>query len=1274
MILRKLLIVDDNAMNRMILRGMLKDDYDILEAENGEIALSVLRATPDDISAVLLDILMPVMDGYQVLTAMRGDQKLAAIPVIVTTGSTDEGTEIKALAMGANDFIGKPYNFAIARHRIRNAIYFRETAATLNATLRDDLTGLYSRKAFFEKAAELIETHEPGFYVLTALDVDNFKVINDQYGDHRGDEVLIHIADTLNDNFGAAGGLCCRIMADKFAVLYPGAAFSHEELASIRQIAAEFDRSMPAMTISAGRYIVSDTNLDVSAMYDRALIAQTTVKGRFDMHVAQYDESMRERILREQEIVNDKDEAIATGQFEPWFQPQYNHATGALIGAEALVRWRHPKKGLIPPFEFIPVFERNGFIYTLDKCVWEQVCRQLHAWMDEGREVLPVSVNISRFDLFQDDFFDTVVGLIDRYDIPVDLLRLEVTESAFVQSAERLISIVKRLVDYGFTVEIDDFGSGYSSLNTLKDVPANILKLDLRFLEDDENSQRGGNILESIVRMARWLGMPVIAEGVETFEQAEYLKSIGCFYVQGYLYSRPVPVKEYEALAATLSKERRMISLKTVESLDNSAFWNPKSLETLIFNSFVGAACVFEYRDGKTELLRVNEKYVREIFGDRAPHTPVLNINPPDYASLSERAALFDGISSAILTGDEAQCEMRLSGLPGVPETVYLRFVMRLLARTGTRYMFYATVQNITVQRVAEEKLRMSEEQCRLALAHSGSIIFRYDIAECRVTMSPEVAAFFGTPNELENVPYSTVENHEVTSETADEYVRFYEDIKRGIPNGYATFCVSTKHGLVWYRAAYSTIFSDSGEPVYAVISFSDITRQREQEGENRALKENERVFRMVAAHSNRVIYRYDIAAGVVSVDSPTSVSPNGIAFDDDIPEGAIKRGDVMPDSVKDYREVFRKIKSGVPSGSLKLHMRASDGAPHWVDLKYSVLPDGAGQPQMAVLSFLDITADHERELAYERYRQTVLDDLKRDDVIYFDTDLTLDLVEVVGGKLPAFAFPPAGGKHDETVRSGVSILPVVYHESLWSFFSREHLITSFAEGKRYLAKDWSIELAGKMQCFRTEIQMIEDPYSGHIRAYTTLRDITDEKLDILDLQKQAETDGMTGLYNKTTAEAMVRQALRRQNGAPCVMMIADLDNLKAINDTLGHPHGDRAIRLLADALRAQFRRGDIVGRIGGDEMLVFLSDAGDKHVLTNAMNALMKRLQDIKLDENDRVRLCASIGIALGHAGLDTFEGMYTHADRALYEVKRKGKNGFAFYGSDAGTTLSSK
>ncbi len=705
---RTIIIADDNETDRDILCNYLKTEYVLIEAVNGAELIHILDEKHAQIDAVLLDIVMPIMDGFEALEKMRNSVECRNIPVVILTGETTEEMRRKAIEYGSNGFLGKPYDPYIIKKALDNVIGFRENAALIDILCKDKLTGLISHELFFEECDKLIQSHEPGFYTMSCIDIDHFKFINDQYGMEVGDLVLKNMADCIGNSCMKLGGLACRFSADKFAALYPTDMAVSSVIVDAHKQAINPSCIKHSIRIRVGRYHIKDRSLKAMVIFERATVAEESIKGRYDIYITEYDDSMRERILHEQKIVTEMGEALTNGQFIPFLQPQYNHSTGALIGAEALVRWKKAD-GFISPGEFIPIFEKNGFVYEVDKYIWEQVCILLKRWLDEDRKPLPVSVNISRFDLYKPDFFDTVCGLVKKYQLPADLLRLEVTESAFADSPEHIVKMVNQLIEYGFTVEIDDFGSGYSSLNTLKDVPASILKLDMKFFSETENGVRSGNIIESIVRMAKWLGMAVIAEGVEKLEQADYLKSIGCYYIQGYLYAKPMPVIEYEKLLEENNHERRLSRLQTVSTLDNEQFWNPQSMETLIFNSYVGGACIFEQHKGQLEILRVNNQYLRELSNIITGDVNLTKMNPANYMDSQNLFLLNQTVSEAVTRKEETYCELKIENSMHTIE--YIRYSLRLIASTQERNLIYCVILNQTEQRTAEKKLVEAEEK-----------------------------------------------------------------------------------------------------------------------------------------------------------------------------------------------------------------------------------------------------------------------------------------------------------------------------------------------------------------------------------------------------------------------------------------------------------------------------------------------------------------------------------------------------------------------------------
>ena len=250
------------------------------------------------------------------------------------------------------------------------------------------------------------------------------------------------------------------------------------------------------------------------------------------------------KTMTEQELLDCFDDAIKYGHIFATYQPKINHATGRMVGAEALMRWSHPEYGMQYPSDFIPVLEKNDLIYRADLAVFEIVCKFQRKCLDNGISVVPISVNMSRYDIYRKNYVDEIEKLRVKYDIPVKYLHVEVTETSAIGGMELISGVLKQLHEYGYIVEMDDFGSGYSSLNVLKDLAVDVIKLDMRFLSGNIGG-RGGTIISAIVQMAKWLGTPVIAEGVETMEQADYMKSIGCKYIQGYLYSKPVVEEEF---------------------------------------------------------------------------------------------------------------------------------------------------------------------------------------------------------------------------------------------------------------------------------------------------------------------------------------------------------------------------------------------------------------------------------------------------------------------------------------------------------------------------------------------------------------------------------------------------------------------------------------------------------------------------------------------------------------------------------------------------------
>ena len=411
----------------------------------------------------------------------------------------------------------------------------------------DPLTGLYNKEFFYEKVQQRLDEQPEEQFILICSDIGNFKMVNDVFGTECGDRVLIRIARALHE-MCKPDQIYGRIDNDGFALLMKKSDYGEEYFQNVPQskVYVEKDIEYP-IRLYLGVYEIVQKDLPVSVMCDRAKMAIATIKGNYQKRLAYYDEKLRQSVLNEQEIMGELDDAIASGQFHIYLQAQVN-GQGESHGAEALVRWIHPKKGYLPPSAFIDILEKNGAIVRLDRYIWELTCQKLREWTDEGREDMYLSVNISPKDFYFIDIYETFTSLVEQYGINPGRLHLEITETSVMTDVQQRIEIIERLQAYGFIVEMDDFGSGYSSLNMLKEIHVNVLKVDMVFLRKTTEMERSRKILRTIIALAQELGMETIVEGVETSEQLEFLKSISCDIFQGYYFAKPMEVSQFEEI------------------------------------------------------------------------------------------------------------------------------------------------------------------------------------------------------------------------------------------------------------------------------------------------------------------------------------------------------------------------------------------------------------------------------------------------------------------------------------------------------------------------------------------------------------------------------------------------------------------------------------------------------------------------------------------------------------------------------------------------------
>ena len=557
---RRVLIVEDERINREILGNILMTEYEVVYAENGQQAIELLQKEADSVSLILLDLMMPVMSGEEVLKICRSNDELSRIPVIVMT--QDDAAEVSSIRGGADDFIKKPYSMPeVILARCERIIELYEKKKLIDSAETDPLTGLYTRDFFFEYIRQL-ERYQDAQMDAIVMDIEHFHLINEIYGRGEGDRILKKIASVILAELSNGYGIACRCSADTFYIY-------HSCTADYRGLAERILKEMAAVSFESAKIrlrIGINQNVDKEEppeqWFDHAKLACDGLRGDYTRQTAYYDSAIHDRQLYHEKLIRDIDSSIANRDFIVFYQPKYGIEGDrpVLRSAEALIRWKHPELGMISPGDFIPLFEGNGLVQKLDRFVWAETAAQIAQWKKKFGFALPVSVNVSRIDIFDPELEDRLTGLLNQNGLSSNELLLEITESAYSDNAVRLIEVIHNLRDKGFRIEMDDFGSGYSSLNMLTTIPIDVLKMDMKFVSNMLKDEKSLKLCELVMDISRFLDVPVVAEGVEEKAQLELLKDMGCQIIQGYYFSRPLPAEQFEAL---IQKEEELAAKKS---------------------------------------------------------------------------------------------------------------------------------------------------------------------------------------------------------------------------------------------------------------------------------------------------------------------------------------------------------------------------------------------------------------------------------------------------------------------------------------------------------------------------------------------------------------------------------------------------------------------------------------------------------------------------------------------------------------------------------------
>lgn len=703
--------------------------------------------------------------------------------------------------------------------------------ASLEAPRIDAATGLLSKEAFFDEAAAYLRHSGARDVSIVCFDVDHFKLFNDLHGLDCGDELLRYLGRALALRFSPDGAQpLARLAADTFALCATGIRPERVERILV-DISSECPNGIDAI-VRAGVYRIEDPASPVSIMCDRAVIALRTVKGSYFDRVALYDPGMREALVLEREVVAGIESALREDRIELFLQPKCNIRTGKIVGAEALARWRHPERGIVAPGEFIPLIERNGLVCSLDLRVWEKTAAWIRGLIDEGVQPVPVSVNVSRADIYLVDVAAELHALVERYGIEPSLIEVEITESAYSERPDRIVAAFDALAERGFTVLMDDFGSGYSSLNMLKDINVDVLKIDMRFLDRDD--RRSKDIMESVIRMARWLDLPVIAEGVETREQVNFLLDVGCSYAQGYYYARPMEAAAFEALLTDGSKvQHEQCALQDARRpiLDFRDLLHENTISDRMLSSIIGSVALYSYADGDLRLIRGNEAYRRLIatLGEGVNGAEEGGSLLP-FVHDEDRDALVAAAEETVRScpDDGVEVVVRRMGTNGCH---WHKMRLFHLNTTNGSATVYGSVTDVTERMEYMEALRKSEQRFEMTLEASGTVVFELDIPTRTARYSEFLQQAFGLAETVANAPEGFIEQGTVAEESIEDFRAIYRDLYAGAPRTSAVVRAIMGDGSrAWNRVTLLAMPNEAGAPVKAVGLVENVTRETEMD------------------------------------------------------------------------------------------------------------------------------------------------------------------------------------------------------------------------------------------------------------------------------------------------------------------------------------------------------------------------------------------------------------------------------------------------------------
>ena len=1138
----------------------------------------------------------------------------------------------------------------------------------------DPLTGIYNKNTFFEETTRLLRENTNREYVVSVWDIDRFKAINEMFGADTGDRIIIQFADYLKKRLDPEVSTYGRIESDHF-VTCCSAGFHRKVENDIKKIldAEEKWHSLDyTVYMHVGMYRLDPGETDIVVACDRATMALQTIKDSFINRINYFTREMRDSLLVEQQIVRDSEAALLNREFIVVYQPIVDSKTKAITAAEALVRWRKPGGAFVSPGVFIPTFEKNGFVSRLDRYIWEEVCTFQARRISEGKRTVPISVNFSRVDFYNSNLYEDLISIVNKYGLDHRHIKVEVTESAYMDQPLELMNIMNKFRSSGYQVLMDDFGSGFSSLNMLKDFEVDILKIDMKFMDSIDTSERAGNILYSIIQMAKIINMQIVAEGVETVNQYELLKNMDCDCIQGYYFFKPLMESDFidkldnyssEMSTEALGKGYRILLL-------SSGISEEKELSEIMKN---------EADITIAESCEEAQRYLEKHFG-------IVNLIILDFDRKYEDADRF----AQILLHKE----------------FYVRIPVILFASNEVKAMVAHYIKNGFLDAVSRpfndivlrnRLVRAIEYYAVASERHSIEIIgksvllrqqmnsffedSRAGIARVIVDKSDDLRIM-----ELAYVNDRFLNIHGLTLEKAASKEKLSDLLARAIDSDegridrYILSAIRNKKTDV-LKEYYVERFNGSTAVIVSACSFkymADVIQidfiliESCSAADDRIGELIYAINRYRARERDLNIWRYNIDKDIID---QYSIQNNGrylrnfefnasknipiIAGVDDETETAIR--------ISEIYDRLRADESYI-SEDIPITYTERGSIVHRIDrVTYYRTETEEPSDRFAIGIREDVTDEY--EMAHRLWREKqYLKMMSREAALYLEINVSknrLKNTEILETLAPYGI--RVDSSYDDILRTLANNSDENDRDKLMGNLSRKALIRSYREGKGLFKFDFMGKSLSDPEWAWYEgcVFLDENEKTGDLEAGLKFtRSVVNPGIAHI----ISEYDSLTGLYSRVMFEKTVNRRINEnwaEEGMKAFVLI-NIDEFKMVNDMFGHNVGDSILKTISKIVINELGSGAIVGRLGGDEFVGFVPRLPDRGELEKRLSALNENTRyemgSVPGSGNDLV-VTTSIGAVFINDKNERFNKLYSKANMALRQVKQDNKGSYRIY-----------